>query len=280
MKKSEIRFTTREGLSLVGDVIGSPDAPMVLLLHGGGQTRHSWAEAMQRLDSAGYFVLAYDSRGHGDSDWAPDGDYSLPAMARDLIDVLAQFEARPALVGASVGGLTSFYAVGHSDRELATALVLVDVVPRPTAKGAEQIGRFMSANPDGFATIDEVAEAIAAYNPHRPRPASNDGLWKNLRRRENGRLYWHWDPKFLSTRPETVTRQMIETSPRVQLPTLLVRGGTSELIDDAGVEEMRQLVPQTEVYVVSGAGHMIAGDRNDAFIEGILPFLARHHAAR
>jgi hypothetical protein len=104
------RFQTPDGLSLVADVGGRPNAPGEVLLEGGGQTRHSWAGAMRRLIERGCFVVSFDGRGHGDSDWSHDGDYSLNALASDLRAVLPTIAGPAALVGASTGGMTSFYA--------------------------------------------------------------------------------------------------------------------------------------------------------------------------
>ena len=277
---SQQRFTTPDGLTLVADIGGRPDAPAVILLHGGGQTRHSWANAMQRLVERGYFVVKYDARGHGESDWSPTGDYSLPALASDLLTVLATVHGPVALVGASMGGMTSFYAVGASDTPIAQALVMVDIVLRPAEAGVKKIQDFMRAHRGGFADLAEAAEAVAAYNPTRPRPRDPSGLRKNLRLREDGRLYWHWDPRLLETAPsaEPPSRvdSLLKVSSRITIPTLVVRGGQSDIVDDEGIAEMRRLVPQTEVYEVSGAGHMVVGDRNDAFNDGVISFLGRH----
>lgn len=274
------RFATSSGLNLVGDVGGRPGAPGVILLHGGGQTRHSWAGAMHRLVERGYFVVNYDARGHGESDWSPEGDYSLPALASDLRDVRATIPGPVALVGASMGGMTSFYAIGSSDQPIAQALVMVDIVLRPAEAGVEKIRRFMTAHREGFANLEEAADAVAAYNPERPRPKDPSGLRKNLRLREDGRLYWHWDPRLLdvspTAEPPSFNEALVKVSGRVTVPTLLVRGGQSDIVDDDGVAEMRRLVPQTEVYDVPGAGHMVAGDRNDAFNEGVISFLDRY----
>ncbi len=277
---SQQRFTTLDGISLVGDVAGPPDGATVVLLHGGGQTRHSWAGAMRTLVAGGYFVVNYDARGHGDSDWSPTGDYSMPALASDLRTILATVRRPAALVGASMGGMTSFYAIGSSDQRIAEALVMVDIVLRPAAAGAEKIKTFMTSHRDGFKDLGEAADAVAAYNLDRPRPSDPSGLRKNLRLRENGRLYWHWDPRLLdispSAEPPSFTNELEGVSSHVTVPTLLVRGGRSDIVDDEGVAEMRRLVPQTEVYEVAGAGHMVAGDRNDAFNEGVISFLHRH----
>jgi pimeloyl-ACP methyl ester carboxylesterase len=275
------RFVTRDGLGLAADVGGPADAPAVVLLHGGGQTRHSWSGAMRHLVGEGYFVVNLDSRGHGDSDWAPDGEYSLAALAADLEDVLATIDAPAALVGASMGGMTSFYAVGHAERPLARALVMVDIGLQAAPAGAEKIRRFMMANGDGFASLEEASEAVATYNPHRPRNRNPEGLLKNLRLRDDGRYYWHWDPRLIQTSPTPEPPDYIvalrQVSSRVTLPVLLIRGGFSDIVTDEEVAEMRRLVPQTEVFDVAGAGHMVAGDRNDAFNEGVLTFLRRHH---
>jgi pimeloyl-ACP methyl ester carboxylesterase len=248
-------------------------------MHGGGQTRHSWAGAQEKLAAEGYRVVSYDARGHGESGWAPDGDYSVDTLALDLMAVL-DGQARPrALVGASMGGITAFYAVGSRSDAVADAMILVDIVLRPAKEGAAKILAFMRANPDGFATMEEAVEAVIAYNPERPRPTNYDGLRRNLRER-SGRLYWHWDPKLIEghtpSEPPDMAERAIKMSGRVTIPTLLIRGGRSDVVDDAGVAELKVLVPQTEVFEVASAGHMVAGDDNTNFHGGIIRFLRRH----
>jgi pimeloyl-ACP methyl ester carboxylesterase len=273
------RFATPDGLTLVGDVGGDPTAPPVILLHGGGQTRHSWARAMRELVAHGYHVLNLDARGHGDSDWSPSADYSFPTMAADLRAVIATLPRPPALVGASMGGATALLAVGTSAAPISPALVLVDIVPSIDPQGADRIGTFMRARPDGFATLEEAMDAVAAYNPHRPRPRDPSGLMKNLRWRD-GRLHWHWDPKFAThigrSEPPRFADPLHRAAEAVRIPTLLVRGLRSDIVSDAGVAELRTHLPQLEVLDVAGAGHMVAGDKNDAFNAGVLAFLQRH----
>lgn len=273
-------FVGLDGVRLVGDVGGAQSAPGVILLHGGGQTRHSWAAAQAQLIDRGYFVVNYDARGHGESDWSATGDYSLDALSSDLLAVRATIEGPVAFVGASMGGMTSFYTIGNSAHPVADALVMVDIVLRPAEEGRDKIVRFMTANRDGFADLNAAADAVAAYNPDRPRPKDPSGLLRNLRLREDGRLHWHWDPRMLQQEPRaeppSFGDRMVAVSSHVTIPTLLVRGGKSDIVDDDGVAEMRRLVPQTEVYDVPGAGHMVAGDRNDAFNGGVVAFLNRH----
>lgn len=275
-----VNFASADGVNIVGDIGGPEGAPLVVLLHGGGQTRHSWSGAMRTLIGHGYRVINFDARGHGDSDWSPEGDYSLDARARDLQTVLAGHTEPAALVGASMGGMTSFYAIGKNMVPQTRALVMVDIVLRPAAAGVIKIQEFMQGHVDGFATLDEVADAVAAYNPQRPRPSDTSGLMKNVRLHEDGRLYWHWDPRMLDIDPNPDTPdwtdQLLAISANITVPTMLIRGGKSDIVDDEGVAEMCRLVPGTEVHEVAGAGHMVAGDKNDQFNSGMISFLERH----
>src|ERR1700693_4931405 len=122
-------WVAADGVRIVGDVAGNPDSPAVVLLHGGGQTRHSWSAAVEPLRDAGYFVVNVDLRGHGDSGWSPDGQYFAAQLAGDLRTVMADIAGPAAWVGASMGGLTAMQALGEGLRP--EALVLVDIVLRP-----------------------------------------------------------------------------------------------------------------------------------------------------
>ncbi len=262
---------------IAGDSWGDPDGPLVLLLHGGGQTRHAWKGAGETLGAAGYCAVAFDARGHGDSDWAPDGQYGQDLMIQDLECVVAAFGGRrPVLVGASMGGGTSLVAVGE-DRIDATALVLVDVAPHIEAEGVEKIQAFMTRKPEGFSSLDEVADAIASYQPHRTRPRNVAGLGKNVRLGADGRYHWHWDPKFRAGRQvmEQRRERLEACARRLTLPTLLVRGGLSDLLSEEGAREFLGICPHSEYVNVGGAGHMVAGDRNDVFANAVIEFLAR-----
>lgn len=280
---SDVRSSIRtvryagSGLSVCADVGGDADAPAVILLHGGGQTRHSWGRAMRELIEQGFHVISLDARGHGDSDWSADADYTFDSLSADLRAVIATLPRLPALVGASMGGATALYLIGNSAEPVASALVMVDVVPRIEAEGSRKIRDFMGANPEGFATLEEAADAVAAYYPTRKRPKDPSGLMKNLRLRDDGRLHWHWDPRFIASvqraEPPEMARHMVAACAGVHVPTLLVRGMESDIVGQDGVDEFRRLLPQLQVADVSGAGHMVAGDRNDAFNSSVVGFL-------
>jgi pimeloyl-ACP methyl ester carboxylesterase len=275
------------GIRLVADADGDPQAPPVLLAHGGGQTRHSWGTTLRVLAERGWRAYSIDLRGHGESAWDPDGDYTMDAFAGDIRAVARSFAQPPALVGASLGGLSCLVAIAEAPaadgRAVARALVLVDVAPRIEAAGRDRIGSFMIEHmEEGFGSLDEVAAAIQHYNPHRPRPRDLAGLKKNVRLREDGRWVWHWDPRFITGRlgSRDETRSSLIDATRLQdaaraltIPTLLVRGRQSDLLSEAGAQEFLELVPHARFVDVANAGHMVAGDRNDLFNNAVVSFL-------
>lgn len=283
-----IAFVGAEGNALVADRWNGHGHP-VILLHGGGQTRHAWNATARRLAGKGMRAFAVDQRGHGESAWVKSGNYAFPHFADDLVAVVEQVEAmthaRPSVVGASLGGLAALLAHTRSDG-LLESLVLVDVTPRMDPDGVSKVQGFMGARmEEGFATLDEAAEAIAAYLPHRKRPRSLDGLGKNLRLDADGRYRWHWDPAFIggatniNTGARALLDELMTALPGLAAPVLLVRGMQSELVHEAYAREFVELVPSASYVDVGGAGHMVAGDRNDVFCDAILAFLGRQQAA-
>jgi pimeloyl-ACP methyl ester carboxylesterase len=271
------RWQGSGGIGIAGDTWGHPDDPLVLLQHGGGQTRHAWKGTGEALGAAGYHAVAFDARGHGDSDWAPDGLYGQDVMVQDLNCVIAALgQSRPVLVGASMGGGTSLVAVGEG-RVDANALVLVDVAPRVEKEGIANIQAFMSQKPEGFDSLEQVAEAIASYQPQRVRPRNLDGLAKNVRLGSDGKYRWHWDPRYRSGKLDLQRRQerLEACARRLTLPTLLVRGGLSDVLSEAGAQHFLALCPHSEYVSLPSAAHMVAGDRNDIFGASLIDFLRR-----
>lgn len=283
MQGETIEFEGAGGLTLVADAWGDPGADPILFMHGGGQTRHSWGGAARLLAEKGWRTLSIDLRGHGDSGWAADGsEYEAEYFVADINKVLAALGKKAVLVGASLGGRTATFVVGDGAPDLCRALVLVDITPKIETKGVERILNFMNKHPDGFETVEDAADAVAEYREHRSRPKDVSGLKKNLRLREGGRWYWHWDPKFLERRhphDEVASEQISESASHIKIPTLLVRGGSSDVVSPEGVKDFMRLVPHAEFVDVADAGHMVAGDRNDAFTGGVVEFLERHFSA-
>lgn len=280
---SQLFYFESSGVRLAGERWeGGHGGEVVVLLHGGGQTRHSWRRTAERLQAEGITAIAYDARGHGDSEWDPRRRYKVDDFVRDLRTFVSTLPSPPILVGASLGGITALVAEGEHPG-LARALVLVDVVVQVEPEGVARIQKFMAAHGDGFASLDEVADAIVAYNPVRKRPRNLEGLRKNVRQRDDGRWYWHWDPAFIRIDDEPQRRidpeRLGSAASRLAIPTLVVRGKQSDVVSDAGLADMLRLIPHAETVDVAAAGHMIAGDDNDVFASRLEAFVASVYSA-
>ncbi|MEL6967801.1 MAG: alpha/beta fold hydrolase, partial [Pseudomonadota bacterium] len=248
-----VRFAGTEGNSLVASYYPAVESSaeehgraVALFMHGGGQTRHSWQGAAQKLAGQGVDAFSLDARGHGESDWLESGAYRLDDFVGDLAAVAnalkRQYRRAPIVIGASMGGLSAMRLHEVHGTDLFEAVVLVDITPRMERSGVDRIIGFMGERvADGFASVEEAADAIAAYLPGRARPKSLEGLSKNLRQRDNGRYYWHWDPAFV-TGKHNITHKgedsyaLLEDAVRkITVPTLLVRGSKSELVSEGAV---------------------------------------------
>jgi len=272
-----------DGGRLVATVYGTAQRS-ALLLHGGGQTRHAWRKTGLALASS-WQVIALDQRGHGASDWASDGAYAFPDFARDAQAVARQIGAetglKPVVIGASLGGIAALLALDDAADPLFSALCMVDIVPQMNPAGVDTIQGFMRARAaEGFASVEEAADAVAAYLPHRPRPASLDGLRRNLRHDPDGRWRWHWDPRFLdgprsvNAEWDTVRDTLMRRAAQLAIPGLLVRGAFSELVTDEAAQEFLAVARTMTSVDVAKARHMVAGDSNDDFIAAISDFLS------
>jgi len=276
-----VEFRGEESIALVADEWNrdSPSAqrrPAIVLLHGGGQNRFSWKNTGQVLADRGFHVVALDARGHGDSDRAPASRYTVDALASDLSAVLGQIGRPVVLVGASMGGMTGIVTARRTGPQVVRKLVLVDVIPRFEPEGALRIRDFMTRHVDGFDSLEQAADAIAAYLPHRKRPVNLEGLKKNLRLR-SGRWHWHWDPAFVTAPREDpfIDVDALEAAAvGLQIPILLVRGRLSDVVSLEGVRDFLAKVPQAEFVELSDAGHTAAGDDNDAFSAAVVAFVS------
>ncbi|MHB2264919.1 alpha/beta fold hydrolase [Aliihoeflea sp. PC F10.4] len=281
IEERRIEFRGSEDNALIGSLWDGGGQP-VLLLHGGGQTRHAWQRTAEHLAEKGKRAITLDIRGHGESDWVPSGNYTFLHYAEDLrtliVDLERRFGERPAIVGASLGGLASLLAESRFG-PLIDSLVLVDIVPQMNPAGVARIIGFMGSRlEDGFGSLEEAADEIAAYLPNRRRPRSLDGLGKNLRLGEDGRFRWHWDPAFvrgetsIDTNGEALLTGVLEKLPELDLPILLVRGMQSELVDEAAARSFVARAANARYVDIGGAGHMVAGDRNDLFSSAVIAF--------
>lgn len=265
-----------DGNRLIADRWAAGDAAIgdVVLLHGGGQTRHAWHDTARILAGRGWNAIAYDARGHGESAWNPAGQYGLDALRDDLLRITEHCTTPPVLVGASMGGMTSLVACGEHPDQF-RGLVLVDVALNVDTPEAKRIQAFMTAHTNGFADLYEAADAVHAYNPARPRSPSPDGLKRNLLQRDDGRWYWRWDPKLLGNvgGAESMGQKLHAVAGGVSVPTLMVRGKRSEMVSDEILADFLHHIPHAEVADIAGASHMVAGDDNNSFSAAVIRFL-------
>lgn len=275
-----VEFRGEKSLRLVADEWNrgaGGNRPTILMLHGGGQNRFSWKNTGQVLADHGFHVIAIDARGHGDSDRAPGGEYTVNTLAGDVAEVLQQIGRPVVLIGASMGGLTGIQVAYDAGPQVVTKLVLVDVVPRFESEGSHRIRDFMARHVNGFDTLDDAADAIAEYLPHRKRPRNLEGLKKNLRHRE-GRWHWHWDPQFVTQNgddPFMEIEKLEREAMALRIPILLIRGKLSDVVSPKGVADFLAKVPDAEFVELADAGHTAAGDDNDAFSAAVAGFAMR-----
>jgi pimeloyl-ACP methyl ester carboxylesterase len=278
-----IHFEGSAGNLLVASMWG--EGPRTaLLLHGGGQTRHAWDKTARKLAEAGWRAIALDQRGHGDSAWVCDGAYAFADFGADAAavgqEISHRFGHKAVAIGASLGGIASLASFRPPSAAAFAGLVLVDIIPKMDPKGVANVQGFMRAKAaEGFASVEDAADAIAAYLPHRPKPRSLEGLAKNLRPSADGRWRWHWDPRFLDgPRPvehgwATLEPELEQAVARLPVPLLLVRGGGSELVSTEAAQVFLSHVPDGAFADIAEARHMVAGDKNDAFGGAVLAFL-------
>jgi len=275
------RLVAMDGVALSIERRIGHRSPTLLFAHGFGQTRHAWTGAAVALAEQGFGSTTFDARGHGESDRLPRGEYHMQQFVDDLLVVAAASASPdgrpPVLVGASMGGLLGLAAAGGSSGAAPfSALVLVDITPRWETAGVERILGFMRAHPHGFASYDEAASAIEAYLPQRRERKTSTQLAPLLRRGDDGRLRWHWDPALLDgmvAESERYQPQLFEAAARVGVPVLLLSGARSDVVSSQTVEEFLRLVPHARHVSLPGATHMVAGDANDAFTREIALFL-------
>jgi non-heme chloroperoxidase len=281
---NKISFSLSQDFQIAAEAWGNPDHPPVLMLHGIGQSKQSWGDTASKIAQNGWYAIALDARGHGDSSWDKNGNYKMADNVADLQAVINILDTRPAIVGASMGGMTAMLAEGYASKSICKALILVDIVPRPDPKGVARIFAFMSAYLDGFESLEKAAKAVGQYMPHRSLAEVEKSLARNLKQRSDQRWYWHWDPAILNNfKVDTTDNQqdraekLLQAARNLTVPTLVVRGGMSDVVSAEAMQELLSVAPQLESVDVAEAHHMVAGDSNEAFSEAVIQFLRKNY---
>jgi pimeloyl-ACP methyl ester carboxylesterase len=274
---SALQLEGAAGIRLAADSFGDPRAPVVLMLHGGGQTRHAWRATAASLARAGWRSITVDLRGHGESTHPRPAAYAPDDFAQDVRALIAA-TGNPIVVGASLGGIAALLALVEAPAAPAAGLVLVDVAHRFQSRGGGRVVRFMEQHPEGFSSLEQAGDAVAAYLHNRARPKDTSGLRHNLRRKD-GRWVWHWDPEVLTHArsimqdPTELTARLRRAAAHLRQPCLLVRGAESDVLSADVAREFIELTPSATLAEVPRAGHMVAGDNNDAFTAAIRTWL-------
>ena len=270
------KFVTANGMRFHYLEWGSAANPPMLLLHGFAQTCHSW-DFVALGFSDDYRVIVLDQRGHGDSDWAADGDYSPETQQNDISAIVREIGLEDfTLMGLSMGGRNSFtYAANNPDR--VRALVIVDAGPQNMQQGTQNIRNFVQQD-DELDSVDAFVERVLKYNPRRAPEQIRGSIMHNLKQLPNGKWTWKYDKRLrrpgrrMGSDPETEKR-LWGYLEALQCPTLLVRGGASDIIAMDTAEKMRKVIPNSQMATIEGAGHLVMGDSPSGFQRAVTEFL-------
>lgn len=271
------RTATSGDLRLAYQEWGSDGGPVILALHGFGVSGHMFDEFGQRAADR-YRLINLDQRGHGDSEWSPDGDYTREAFVADVEAVREELGLeRFILMGHSMGGLNAVeYTFQHPER--VSALVLVDVGPEAAKEGVDNIMRF-TRGPDEL-DFDEFVQNAMRFNTRRTEENIRERMRHRLRPLENGKWTWKFDKRFregegavrsgsqLSS--DELWRRFRELAP----PVLLIRGEQSDILSQEVADRTAGEIRNARLVVVPGAGHSVPGDNPDGFTSAITGFLA------
>jgi pimeloyl-ACP methyl ester carboxylesterase len=253
---------------------GQAAAPPVLCLHGITQTAHSWDEVAEDL-GRDFRVLCLDQRGHGDSDWAPDGDYRRETQAADVAAIIEALRLPPfVLMGMSMGGINAItFTARHPDR--VKALVIVDVSPEIQSRGVENIRSFIQAK-DELDSFEEFVERAHQFNPRRSLENIRSRLSHNLKQLPNGKWTWKYDKTLRSGERSfeaSALSNLWEDVRAVRCPTLIIKGGDSDILSRESAEKLQAAIPNSRLEIVPGAGHSVMGDNPAAFVAAVRKFL-------
>lgn len=256
---------------------GDPANPPMILLHGFGVSGHMFDEFGQGLEGR-YHMLCIDQRGHGDSDWSPDGDYSRDAFVADLEGFRSALQIEKfVLVGHSMGGLNAVTYAGRFP-ERVDRLILVDVGPEAVREGVDNIARF-TRGPDNL-EFEQYVEMAHQFNPRRSVENIRERMGHRLRPAADGKWTWKFDKRFRDSSSDIVVGSELGSEDTwalftaVSTPTLLIRGSESDVLSQNVAEDVAEKMPTARLVVIPEAGHSVPGDAPEAFTEAALEFLS------
>lgn len=269
------------GVTLAAESHGDVDNDLVIFLHGGGQSRSAWRGAARAIAAAGYHALAVDLRGHGESEWAPDGNYHVSQHVADVVRVIEAFGGAAVLVGASLGGHIALLVAAERP-DLVRAAALADVTPWVDESLADVLRTKMRASETGFDDLTQAAASLDSLSPGRG-ARSAERLRGHLRQDVDGRYYWRWDPRVIDdafVRHAGEGGLFEQAARRIAVPLLAMRAEFSTLVFPDQLDRLRLFVPHVETREIAGIEHMLTGDSNEAYAMAILDFLPQLQVPR
>ncbi|MEC9113877.1 MAG: alpha/beta hydrolase [Actinomycetota bacterium] len=254
---------------------GDPSLPTLLFLHGGNQSAHSWDLVSLHLADR-FHIIAPDQRGHGDSEWARDADYSSHAMAADAHAILSQFNIdQPIVIGHSMGGMNTL-RLALEQPNLLDRLVLVDVGPELSDAGAKTIRNFVIDNRE-FDDLEDFIQNVQKYDPYRSREHIERTVKYNLLQRADGKYISKRDhgPRLATTQTqrEQSDRFSLSDASSISQPTLVIRGADSNLFSPEAAQRFAEALPQGQLETVPDSGHNVHGQNTSGFLAALIPFL-------
>ena len=254
---------------------GNDDLQPILFLHGGALTAHTWDLCCLALRDE-FHCMALDQRGHGDSDWAPDADYSIATQREDVRGFVDELGLdRFVLVGMSMGAINALAFAIHYPEKL-SHLVLIDAGPEVRRPGSRRIRDFVNggANPE---TLDDIIERALAFNPRRDPKVLRRSLMHNLRRQTDGTWAWKYDRRRFQQMDREAhaaeRRGLADGLAEITCPTLVVRGAESDVFHDEDAERLAHRLPDGSWVKIPRAGHTVQGDNPKDLAAALREFL-------
>jgi pimeloyl-ACP methyl ester carboxylesterase len=253
--------------------------PPLVLLHGGGLSGRTWSRVVEMLPD--HRCVAPDLRGHGDSDWSAESAYRIADFVADLDELVAAAGLnRFALVGHSLGGLVALSYASRCPQRL-VGLVVVDTGLRYLASEGARVRGLLASGP--FPSLDAAVASVRSVMPHRDEESLRQGLRRGLTRLVDGSWDWRADQRFrrdpdlrqcIGDDRRRVRDQLMADPTVIGCPTLVVRGGDSDVLTAQGADELVSGLPNARLVEVPGAGHNVHRERPVELAGHIAAFLA------
>jgi esterase len=254
---------------------GTSADPPIVALHGITGHARTWDDEAGLL-AATRRVLVLDQRGHGDSDPAPDGDYSDEALLGDLVAFVEALGLRRcSLLGLSLGGRVAINFAGRHPARV-ERLVVVDIGPEIAPAGRARVGALMADAPERFETVQDAIAHLRANNPRYTDAMLHHRARHAVRPLPDGGFTWKYDRALREAIRQGRMRVPADLWPQwraIACPTLLVRGAESDVLSETTAKRMIDALPAARLVVVPGAGHTVPGDQPAAFQSLLRQFL-------